>query len=191
MHQYGKLPDVRSPVYSNLSCTPHSLCILTNACSVVVASVVPALAIWYLASPMVMWIHVKMPKRFKTNPAEARKFFETIPASTEIVVTTMGPMGNARKSKMTLAELQPAKRRLGLVNYVRDVTRENARRKWYQFWAVREFKIGDRVSVNPIQGEQAWDVIQRGLRSRNQQAGNVFKKVFPRQKIEHHQGGKK
>ena len=43
---------------------------------------------------------------------------------------------------MTVGDLVPLKKKLGLVNYVRgDVKAENERRKWYMFRAVGEFNI--------------------------------------------------
>lgn len=42
---------------------------------------------------------------------------------------------------MTVADLKPTKKRLGMVNYERDATRANAARKWWRFRAVGDFNI--------------------------------------------------
>lgn len=110
----------------------------------VVASTVPFLAIWYLTSPMVMWIHAVVPKRIPRNPAALAHFFRDAPPATEVVLTTMGAVGKPRLTKVPVKDLRRETRRFGLANYVRDVRRENADRKWYQFRAVGEFRIEDQ-----------------------------------------------
>ncbi len=44
-------------------------------------------------------------------------------------------------SATTLGALRPTHRRFGLVNLERDTTAEDARRRWWQFRAVRGFHI--------------------------------------------------
>lgn len=129
--------------------------ILLTPVSVVVASTIPFLAIWYLTSPMVMWIHIPIPKGFQRHPKRLEQFIEHAPPATEITLTTMGALCKPRVSTVQLKDLRREKRRFGLVNYVRDVSRENADRKWYQFRAVSEFRIEDERLLKS-KAEQSW-----------------------------------
>lgn len=116
---------------------------------------------------MVIWMHLKVPKAIGTNRTELLKYARSIPSTAEINVLTMAPLGNARATKTTLGELRPEKRRFGLVNYVRDTTRENAERKWYHFRAVGKFKIEDGVVADARSLEKwPWYTIRAALDER-------------------------
>lgn len=67
-----------------------------------------------------------------------------------------------------MCDLQPARKRLGLVNYVRDsasVDRENARRRWWMFRAVKGFRIEDETTTGR-KTKYAWGGVARQLRQR-------------------------
>ncbi|CAN8101416.1 unnamed protein product [Discula destructiva] len=151
---------------------------LWQTAGLAVASVIPLLTVWYLTYPMVMWMHIAIPNNCVKNPSELQRFINNIPTTTEVAITTMGPLANARISKATLAELRPFNRRFGLVNYVRDVTRENAEREWYQFRAAGEFKIEDGVVDKITRKPWPWYQIQRVITERN-----ASKARAPKQKI--------
>ncbi|KAJ4420176.1 hypothetical protein N0V82_004520 [Gnomoniopsis sp. IMI 355080] len=121
----------------------------------VVASAIPLLAVWYMTSPMVMWMHIPVPKICLSDTRQLDRFIRNNASNAELAITTMGPLGKARITKLPLKDLRPDKRRLGLVNYVRDATRENAKRPWYQFRAVSQFKIEDGLLYNK-QTKQPW-----------------------------------
>lgn len=122
---------------------------------VVVASTIPFLAISYLTSPMVMWIHMPLPKGIPREAKRLEHYVRHAPPSTEVTMTTMGALGKPRVTKVPFQDLQHEKRRFGLVNYVRDVSKENAQRKWYQFRAVGDFKIEPQKPPKS-KNEQPW-----------------------------------
>lgn len=115
---------------------------------VAVTSTVPFFAVWYLTSPMVMWIHIPVPRDLhQLAPNAAKKVFaqrllqNDVSPDTEIFITTMNVVCKPRVSRMQIKDLRQEKRRMGLVDHVRDVRELEAQRKWYQFPTVGEFKI--------------------------------------------------
>ncbi|KAJ4397580.1 hypothetical protein N0V93_001812 [Gnomoniopsis smithogilvyi] len=134
----------------------------------VVASVIPLLAVWYMTSPMVMWMHIPVPKKCLTDAREMDRFIQHSASNAELAITTMGPLGKARITKLPLKDLRPEKRRLGLVNYVRDARQENANRRWYHFRAVSQFKIEDNLLYNKKTKEPwIWYKIQEALKNKS------------------------
>lgn len=106
-----------------------------------VGATIPVIAIWYLTYPMVMWMHMRVPKDIQRSQVQIEKFLKYPAADTGVYITTMGPMCNPRVTFVKLADLKPVKQRFGLVNYARDVTQENRERKWYQYRAIGKFMI--------------------------------------------------
>lgn len=145
----------------------------TNYHAVFVASVVPLLAVWYMTSPMVMWMHIPVPKKCLSDTREMERFVQQSAANVELAITTMGPLGKARITKLPLHNLRPENRRLGLVNYVRDASRENAKRRWYNFRAVSQFRIENGLLYNQQTKEPwLWYKIQEALRNKPGQTAN-------------------
>lgn len=145
---------------------PHKRCAppLTFV-TVVVASTIPFLAIWYLTSPMVMWIHMSIPSAFQRKPQQMRQFIQNVPPTTEVAITTMSALGKPRVTKVPIQVLRRERRRFGLVNYVRDVKKENAKRKWYQFRAVGEFRIEEDRPLKTKEGRPwVWYSISKTVR---------------------------
>lgn len=131
----------------------------------VVASTIPFLAVWYLTSPMVMWIHLPIPKHLQQNPQRLERYIQHLRPDTEVSITTMGVLGKPRVSTVKLEDLRHEKRRFGLVNYTRDTSAEDAKRKWYQFRAVGEFKIEDAApNANKSKQPWLWYGIMKGFR---------------------------
>lgn len=141
-------------------CAP-SLTLVT----VVVASTIPFLAIWYLTSPMVMWIHMAIPSAFQRDPKKMQQFIQNVPPTTQVALTTMGALGKPRVTKVPIRDLHRERRRFGLVNYVRDVEKENAKRKWYHFRAVGEFRIEEERPLTTKAGQPwLWYSISKAIR---------------------------
>lgn len=127
---------------------------------VVLASTLPVIAIWYLTYPMVIWIHIHVPKEIQQNKVLLERFLTKPSADTAVYITTMGPLGKPRVTHVKLADLKPVKQRLGLVNYIRDTTQENMQRKFYHFRAIGKFMINDpeprRSSGGSRQKQTPW-----------------------------------
>lgn len=143
---------------------------------VVVASTIPFLAVWYLTSPMVMWVHLRVPKEVQRSKHRLERYFTNPPAGVSVIITTMGALGKPRVSHVKLADLQRVKQRLGLVNYARDTTLENAQRKWYEFPAVGQFMIEDA----PTSGQKAkkpwmWYTLLDGFKNQRLQIARQAK----------------
>ncbi|ROV93303.1 hypothetical protein VSDG_06894 [Cytospora chrysosperma] len=135
---------------------------------VTVASTMPFLAVWYLTSPMAVWIQIRTPNHLRLRRHLADRYLAALPDDAELVITTMGALGKPRISHVRMCDLQPARKRLGLVNYVRDsasVDRENARRRWWMFRAVKGFRIEDETTTGR-KTKYAWGGVARQLRQR-------------------------
>ncbi|KAK7984883.1 hypothetical protein PG988_002505 [Apiospora saccharicola] len=110
----------------------------------VAAAIGPLVILGYLTSPFVSFMHLRLPPFARVSEEALRSFVRRLPAqaqTTELDITTMSTIAKPRVSKVKLSELRPANQRLGIVNYVRDTTAENATRKWYNFRAVGKFNV--------------------------------------------------
>lgn len=143
------------------------------------------LAVWYMTSPMVMWMHISIPKKFVSDPAQIQRFIKLNASNVELAITTMGPLGKARITKLPLKNLHREKRRLGLVNFVRDATRENAKRPWYQFRAVSQFKIEDGLLYNKKAKEKwMWYKIQEASKPKSSKSVNTRSQGKPQPAVQ-------
>ena len=70
-----------------------------------------------------------------------RRFARELPATAELELTTMSLIAKPRTTRVAVADLRPARARLGIVNYARDVAADNAARAWYRFPAVGNFSV--------------------------------------------------
>ena len=84
----------------------------------------------------------------------------------------MSFIAKPRYSNLKAGDLVPAHKRFGIINYVRDTTAENARRRWYNFRAVRNFYVQDKGEVRRVRYEKKkkdmvdgwiWDAIKEKL----------------------------
>ncbi|KUI63057.1 hypothetical protein VP1G_10186 [Cytospora mali] len=130
------------------------------------ASTIPFLAVWYLTSPMAVWIHLRIPNQFRRSKHHAERYLASLPADAELAITTMGALGKPRVSHVRVSDLRPARRRLGLVNYMRDVAAENARRRWWMFRAVGGFRIEDAVTTGKGPRYKEWEGVARQIRGK-------------------------
>ncbi|KAF3018230.1 hypothetical protein E8E14_013107 [Neopestalotiopsis sp. 37M] len=121
---------------------------------------VPLLFVGWTTSPFVLMITTKLPPFARTSEQYLKRYLANLPADTVFGVTTMSPIAKPRTSKILLSELRQTKRRMGIVNYVRDAAAENATRKWYNYRAVDKFSI----QTNNTKGQQwTWDTIAKQI----------------------------
>jgi hypothetical protein len=144
---------------------------------VAVAGLIPIIFVTFTAAPFVTHIHIHLPPAARASRALLERFVRaTDPSSIQLTLTTMSAIGKPRYSSMRASDLVPApagRRRFGLVSFVRDVTAENAARRWYMFPAVAKFFVQERVStvgqlVKPryqkktksVVDEWIWDIVK-------------------------------
>lgn len=129
---------------------------------------------------MVMWIHLDIPRQFqRQGPQKLEQYLRHgLKPDTQVAITTMGALAKPQASRVRLKDLRPERRRFGLVNYVRDASHENARRKWYQFRAVEQFKIMDE-STNAREKPWKWYMIVKVFRERATQGPSQTKASRP------------
>jgi hypothetical protein len=114
---------------------------------VAACGVIPALFIGLISTPFVTHIHIRLPQ----YAAGSRQYFERylqtggLKPTTPIEVTTVGVIATPRTSVIPAGDLLPARRRMGIVNYVRrpspELEQEIKQKKWYQFRPPTHFYI--------------------------------------------------
>lgn len=130
-----------------------------------VAGIIPFLAVWYLTSPMVVWIHMSVPDKYRRSKHVLDLFLDAPPADAEVTITNMGAAFKPRISQVKISDLRPARERFGLVNYTRDTTKENSQRKWWMFRAMGGFRIEDETTTGS-KTKWAWEAVARQIRQR-------------------------
>src|SRR5688572_24054038 len=106
------------------------------------------LLIGYTTSPFVTHMHMHLPTAARASRQALERFVLTLPPTTPLTITTMNFIGKPRYSKLQAGHLLPERSRLGLVNYVRDHTdQEAASRKWYNLRAVNKFYVQDDAAL--------------------------------------------
>lgn len=125
----------------------------------------PLLAIWYLTSPMVVWIHMRVPDKYRRSKHVLDLFLDNPPADAEVAITNMGAIFKPRVSHVRISDLRPERKRFGLVNYTRDTTKENAQRRWWMFRAMGGFRIEDETTTGS-KTKWAWEAVARRIRER-------------------------
>lgn len=96
----------------------------------------------------------------------------------------MSAISKPRYSSIQAGDLSPVRRRLGLINYVRDTKEENAKRSWYMFRAVGKFYIQDKKpqarrvryqkKTDKVDG-WIWDSIKERVDNRALKAASPYK----------------
>lgn len=133
--------------------------------AVAVASTIPFLGVWYLTSPMVVWIHMRVPDKYRQSKHMLGQYLDAPPADAPLAITNMGAVFKPRISHVRLSDLRPERKRFGLVNYTRDTTKENAQRKWWMFRAVGGFRIEDETTTGS-KTKWIWDLVAKQIRQR-------------------------
>ncbi|KAL2180504.1 uncharacterized protein P884DRAFT_255677 [Thermothelomyces heterothallicus CBS 202.75] len=138
---------------------------LMKTAGVALCGIIPAAYVAWTTSPFVAAMHLHLPPYARWSPAILERFARTAPPGTRLDVTTMSLIGKPRVSSMTLADLRPARRRLGTVNYARDTSRLDATRKWWRFRAVAEFSVQEGAEKRVKTG-WVWRDIRDGIAKR-------------------------
>ncbi|KAH8682215.1 hypothetical protein BX600DRAFT_447999 [Xylariales sp. PMI_506] len=113
----------------------------TTTIRTAVCALVPIVFVTWSTSPFVSYIHLRLTPFARQSEANLRQFMRNLSKDTELAITTTSAIAKPRVSQVLLSELKPAKERLGIVNYIRDTTAENEKRKWYQFRAQGKFNV--------------------------------------------------
>ncbi|QGI61003.1 hypothetical protein CEK26_004973 [Fusarium fujikuroi] len=150
---------------------------------VVLCGIIPVIFVTYITSPFVTHIHVHLPAYARTSRPILERFIKNLPPTTPLTLTTMSAISKPRYSSMHAGDLSPVRRRLGLINYVRDTKEENARRKWYMFRAVGKFYVQDKRPQTRVRYQKKtdkvdgwiWDVIKERIDNRALKAASPYK----------------
>lgn len=150
---------------------PSQTCNISNRKTVILCGIVPILFVAYTTTPFVTHIHIHLPPYARSSRAILERFVKTLPPSTPLTMTTMSAISKPRYSSLQAGDLVPSRRRFGLVNYIRDTTQENAKRKWYMFNAVGKFYVQPKGPQRKVRYEKKkdkvdgwiWDTIKERL----------------------------
>ena len=102
---------------------------------------IPLFLVGYITAPFALFAHIRLPPFARVSDVALRSYVKKLPVSTDLSITTMSHIAKPRVSFVKIADLEPVRYRLGIVNYVRDTGPENATRKWYNFPAVGSFSM--------------------------------------------------
>ncbi|KAL6852012.1 hypothetical protein J3F83DRAFT_757323 [Trichoderma novae-zelandiae] len=132
---------------------------------VALCGLIPLFFVAYTTSPFTTQIYIHLPPAARTSrPALERFIHGALPPSTELTLTTMSAIAKPRYSTMQLGHLRPAKRRFGIVNYVRDAEgamAENETRKWYNLRALTKFGVQEvRAERKKAKGTRIRDLTE-------------------------------
>jgi hypothetical protein len=137
---------------------------LTQPPTVALCGLIPAAYVAWSTSPFVATIHLHLPPYARWSRAILERFARTAPPNTRLDVTTMSLIGKPRVSSMVLSDLRPENRRLGMVNYVRDTSIADAKRKWWRFKAIGEFNVHGETGVKT---GWVWKELKEGIARRS------------------------
>ncbi|KAM0288022.1 hypothetical protein ACHAQH_000090 [Verticillium albo-atrum] len=114
----------------------------------------------YTTAPFVTFIYLRLPHQARTSRQALERFVRAgVPASAQLELLTMGLATRPRSAITTLGGLRPVSKRLGIVNYERDVAALEAKRKWHQYRPVAQF--GVRVANSKgVKDGWVWDAIK-------------------------------
>lgn len=128
---------------------------------------IPPVFVAISTAAFVTHIHVRVPQRLVSQgpssllAAGRRKGAadSALSPDTTVVLTTMSLIAKPRRTAFPLRELEPSRRRFGLVNYVRDqpaasVVEDAARRKWYHWRPVKQFYVQEARPVRKVRYEE-------------------------------------
>jgi hypothetical protein len=135
--------------------------------SVALCGLVPFCFIAYVTTPFVTLVHIHLPDFARQSKEILHRFAKNPPANTRLELTTISIIGKPRVSLMTISDLKPTSKRFGLINYTRDTTAINAKRKWYMYRAVGQFNIPKRPGED-AKDAGIWDDIAATISRRAQ-----------------------
>lgn len=109
-------------------------------------------------------MHIHLPAQARASRAALERFVRAMPQETKLTITTMSLIGKPRYSSVAAGDLKPVSQRLGIVNYVRDVSAENESRKWYHFRAVSSFHIPPQRNLPNLGGPGVSSAVQQTVK---------------------------
>lgn len=146
-----------------------------DSSSVALCGLIPLVFVAYTTSPFVTHIYIRLPPAARTSRPVLERFIHgALPPSTELTLTTMSAIAKPRYSTMQAGHLRPAKRRFGIVNYVRDAESamaENETRKWYNLRAMTKFGVQEvgtkkKKSKRDLTEAWIWDALKDKIEKR-------------------------
>ncbi|KAM0579234.1 hypothetical protein ACHAO2_003356 [Verticillium nonalfalfae] len=131
-----------------------------QAAGLALCGVIPLVYVAYTTAPFVTFIYLRLPPAARASRQALERFVRAgPPPTTQLELLTMGLATRPRSALTTLAGLRPVTRRLGLVNYERDVAALEARRAWHQYRPVAQF--GVRVAnCKGVRDAWVWDAVR-------------------------------
>lgn len=125
----------------------------------------------YISGPFVNFVHLRLPMYARLSREMLMRYSKNLPKDAEIDITTMNFVGKPRVARMNATDLYAVKERSGLVNFARDTTAVNAKRRWWMGKAVRQF--GVHPGRSRLAGEEAWRNIEAAIMKRSRKGGKA------------------
>jgi hypothetical protein len=93
------------------------------------------------------------------------RYSQSLPKDATLDITTVNFIGMPRVTRLSVADLHPAKERFGIVNYVRNTKDLNSKRPWWMGRAVSQFGVHSGARI--AQGNGVWENIARKIEKRS------------------------
>jgi len=133
--------------------------------AVMLSGVVPLVFVSYVSSPFVANIHLRLPPFARYSSNILQRYSQNLPKDAKLDITTISLIGKPRTTAIRIGELQRARERFGMVNYIRETKVINSKRPWWMGKAVRQFGVHGGVAMkDPNSG--IWENIARSIAKR-------------------------
>ncbi|KAI1000035.1 hypothetical protein K3495_g8161 [Podosphaera aphanis] len=129
--------------------------------TIAISGLVPMVFVAYVSGPFVTYIHLRLPAFARSSKDMALRFARTLPKDTELDLTTMNFFGKPQVARLKLKDIYAARERFGMVNFVRDTTDINQKRKWWMGKAIRQFGVHGKDS-GFLNGE-VWNLVKKNI----------------------------
>jgi hypothetical protein len=123
---------------------------------VLAGGIIPLLFVWYTTIPFVCYVHIRLPVFARQSHEQLMRWSKSIPANTEVDLTTMRMYGKMRVTRNALYELQEKKRTvLDVSNLIRILPANFEKRPWWKgkemtrFYVSKEQQKGRQPGIWP------------------------------------------
>jgi len=135
--------------------------------AVLVSGTVPLVAVAYLTSPFVNYIHLRLPIFARYSKDLLLRYSKSLPPTAELDITTMNFIGKPKVTRMKITDLQSKKQRFGMVNFVRKAGTEDVTKKRAWYLGKPPTRFGVHGGRTKILGGEVWENVRRGVEKRN------------------------
>lgn len=128
---------------------------------VLLSGTIPMIAVAYLTSPFVTYIHLRLPAFARNSREMLHRYAKSLPKEAALEITTMNLIGKPRLFQVKIADLHPMKQRFGMANYARHSKIPS----WWARKGPSQFAIHSGTSK--IKEGEVWKLIAKRIEIAN------------------------